>query len=459
VKESGKIFAVPTYLFIISMFLMIVTGLYKATLGGGLQYVVPTAPVALEATGAATIVLVLHAFASGGAAMTGVEAISNGVQAFKKPAAKNASQTLIAMGLVLGFLFMGSSLLARHFGIVPHEDNTVLSQLGGEAYGDGSVLFALLNIMTAGILILAANTSFADFPRLSAILARDGYMPRIFHARGNRLVFSYGIIALAVLASGLLIGFDAKTTRLIPLYALGVFLSFTLSQAGMVRHWLKSKDEGWRRSIAVNGLGAVTTAVVFAVILEAKFAEGAWVVCILIPLLSGVALLIGRFYKGLKRSLHVAPEAILELEPAGSSRVPVVVPVEDINLATVMALGAACQRHREVTALHVVVDPDEPSTVPERWKHQFPGIPLVVIESPYRSVAEPIAAYLDDRVRSAPHEVSVLVPILEVPHWFQRPLVNQSLKRLNGLLSTRRRVRVERFPFPIGSTGRRKRLA
>ncbi|MCZ2111958.1 MAG: APC family permease [Dehalococcoidia bacterium] len=453
VSESGTFFSFPTYAFIFLLSGAIVVALIKVVMNGASPFSAGAPRENIAATQGITLFLLLRAFASGCSAMTGVEAISNGVQAFKKPASKNASQTLIAMGLVLGFLFMGSSLLARHYGFVPHEDNTILSQLGREAYGDGSVLFALLNVMTAGILILAANTSFADFPRLSAILARDGYMPRIFHSRGNRLVFSYGIIALAALASGLLIGFNAETTRLIPLYALGVFLSFTLSQAGMVRHWLKSKEQGWRRSIAINGLGAVTTAVVFVVILEAKFAEGAWVVCILIPVLAGFALLIGRFYKGLERALRVAPEAVLEFEPAGESRIPVVVPVDDINLATVMALGSACQAHRDVTALHVVVDPDEPSTVPERWKQQFPGVPLVVIESPYRSVAEPIAAYLNDRVRTAPHEVAVLVPILEVPHWFQRPLVNQSLKRLNGLVAKRRRVSVEQYRFAVDTSG------
>ena len=457
VSESGTVFSIPTYAFIFLLTGAIVVAFVKVVFNGENVLAAGTPRESISGIQTLGLLLVLKAFASGCSAMTGVEAISNGVQAFKRPAATNARTTLVWMGLILGFLFLGSTLLARHYGFVPHEDNTVLTQLGVEAFGRGSVLLALLNIMTAGILILAANTSFADFPRLSAILARDGYMPRIFHARGNRLVFSYGILVLAGLSSALLVAFNATTTRLIPLYALGVFLSFTLSQSGMVRHWLKSREQGWRMAMGVNGLGAVTTAVVFLVILEAKFAEGAWVVVILIPVLASCSWLIGRFYKRLKRALNVAPEAILDMSPHGDSGIPVVVPVEDVNLATVMAIGAACGLSRRVTAVHVVVDPDEPSTVEGRWHQQFPEIPLVLIDSPYRTVAEPIVAYVNDLIRHAPHEVVVLVPVLEVPHWYQRPLVNQSLKRLRGLLEKRRQVTVRTFPFSVGTAGRRRR--
>jgi amino acid transporter len=459
VSESGTVFSVPTYAFIFLLTGAIVVSFVKVVFNG--ENVLAAGAPRESVSGIQTLglLLVLKAFASGCSAMTGVEAISNGVQAFKRPAATNARITLAWMGSILGFLFLGSTLLARHYGFVPHEDNTVLTQLGVEAFGHGSVLLALLNVMTAGILILAANTSFADFPRLAAILARDGYMPRIFHARGNRLVFSSGILALAALSSALLVAFNATTTRLIPLYALGVFLSFTLSQGGMVRHWFKSREQGWRRAMAVNGLGAVTTSVVFLVILEAKFAEGAWVVCLLIPILAVVALLIGRFYKRLRRALHVSPEAILDISPHGESGIPVVVPVEDVNLATVMAISAACGLSRRVTAVHVVVDPDEPSTVEERWRRQFPEIPLVLIDSPYRTFAEPIAAYVNDLVRHAPYEVVVLVPLLEVTHWYQRPLVNQSLKRLGGLLDQRHQVAVHPYPFSIGTPRRRRRRA
>jgi len=454
VTESATVFAIPTYAFIfllagaIAVALVRVLGHGENVFAGG----TPAEPV--HATQTLGLLLVLKAFASGCSAMTGVEAISNGVQAFERPAPKNANQTLLAMGIILATLFLGSTLLARHYGFVPHEDNTVLSQLGERAYGS-TIFFPLLNIMTAGILILAANTSFAGFPRLAAILARDGYMPRIFHARGNRLVFSYGIVVLAAISALLLVAFDAKTTRLIPLYALGVFLSFTLSQTGMIRHWLRTKEAGWRLAMVVNGVGAVATAVVFVVIMEAKFADGAWVVVILIPALAAFAWLIGRFYKSLKRALNVSPDVVLDFKAHGESRIPIIVPVEDINLATVMTLGAACDRSRDVTAVHVQVDPDEPSHVAERWHRQFPDVPLVVIDSPFRTVSDPIASYVDDRLRQAPHEVTVMVPLLEVSHWYQRPLVNQSLKRLSTLLERRGRVSVIAYPFSPGSRGRK----
>ena len=457
VSESGTFFSIPTYAFIFLLTGAIVVATVKIVFGAGNPLAAGAPRETIAGTESLGLLLLLKAFAGGCSAMTGVEAISNGVQAFKRPASQNARTTLLWMGGILAFLFMGSALLARHYGFVPHEDNTILSQLGAEAFGDGTLLFALLNIMTAGILILAANTAFADFPRLTAILARDGYVPRLFHARGNRLVFSWGIIVLAALASLLLLAFDARTTSLIPLYALGVFLSFTLSQGGMVRHWLKSKEKGWKRSAVVNGLGAITTGVVFLVIIEAKFIEGAWIVTILIPVLAGFFWLIGRFYKALRRALHVAPEAILDMRPTGRSMIPVIVPVEDVNLATVMALGSACERSRDVVAVHVLVDPDEPSNVEERWAGQFPGVPLVIIDSPYRTVADPIASYVNDRVRRAPYEVTVMVPVLKVRHWYQRPLVNQSLKRLTGLLDKRRQVNVVYFPFSPGSRGRRQK--
>jgi len=456
VSESGTFFSIPTYAFIFILTLAIVVATVKIVFGGHSPLSAGAPREVIPAQESLTIFLILKAFASGCSAMTGVEAISNGVQAFKPPAPNNARTTLIWMGLILGFLFMGSAVLARHFGFIPHADNTILSQLGAEAFGDGSILFSLLNIMTAAILILAANTSFADFPRLSAILARDGYMPRVFHARGNRLVFSYGIIVLAALSSLLLVAFNATTTRLIPLYALGVFLSFTLSQAGMVRHWFDNRDSGWKRSSVVNGVGAVTTLLVFLVILEAKFVEGAWVVVLLIPILATVFLFIGRFYSSLRRMMNVSADAVLDIRARGQSRVPIIVPIEDINLATVMTIGAACERSRDVTAVHVIVDPDERSTVEERWREQFPDVPLVVIDSPFRTAADPIAAYVDDRLREAPHEVTVMVPVLEVAHWYQRPLVNQNLKRLDKLLARRHQVAVVRFPFTPGSHGRRR---
>lgn len=456
-RESGTIFAIPTYAFVVTLGAAIAVALTKILLDGDNPLAAGEPREAVGATQSITIFLILRAFANGCTALTGIEAVSNGVQVFKSPAPQNANKTLMAMVLILASLFLGVTVIARHFGMVPHEDSTIPSQLGAEAFGDGSPLFAFLQVMTAGILILAANTAFNDFPRLSAILARDGYMPRVFHARGNRLVFSYGIVVLSTLSCLLIVVFNAKTTRLIPLYALGVFIGFTLSQAGMVRHWLKGQKAGWRQRILVNGFGATATGIVAVVILLAKFREGAWVIAIVLPIIAWLSWIVGRFYQRLQRNLRVAPEAVLDLVPSGPSAIPIVVPVEDINLAVVMALGAACERSRDVRAVHVRVDPDTPSTVAERWSRQFPFIPLAVIESPFRTVADPIANYVRDLAHLPPYQVEVVVPMIEVRHRYERPLVNQSLQRLKGLLAGQRHIGISTYSFAEGSGGRRRR--
>lgn len=458
-KESGTIFAIPTYAFVVTLATAITVVFIKIIWHGGNPLIAGEPRETVSAVQGVTLFLILRAFANGCTAMTGVEAVSNGVQAFKNPAPENANKTLLAMALILGSLFLSVTVIARHFGFVPNENSTVPSQLGAEAFGEGSPLFAFLQIMTAGILFLAANTAFADFPRLAAILARDGYLPGVFHARGNRLVFSYGILVLAGLASLLILVFDAQTTRLIPLYALGVFIGFTLSQAGMVQHWRRLRGEHWVHKALVNGLGAIATFIVMVVVLVAKFTEGAWIVTIVMPLLAFAAWLVGRFYTRLRRNLYVTPEAVFDIAPAGPSPTPVIVPVEEINLATVMALGAACERSKDVRAVHVLVDPDHPSTVPQRWVRQFPRIRLVVIESPFRTVADPIANYVKEIAHTPPYDVQVLLPVLEVQHRYERPLVNQSLKRLKRMLAGRRHIELTLFPFYEGSAGRRRRKA
>ena len=459
VKESGTIFSIPTYGFVILLSVTIVVGMTKVFLGDSPNILATGEPKRIpEHTDDVLLwFLILRAFSAGCAALTGVEAISNGVSAFKRPEWVNAIKTMAAMGFLLAFLFIGTTLLARHFGIVyEHGDReTVMSQVGEEVFGRNLVYY-LLQGFTAGILFLAANTAYNGFPLLSAILARDGYLPRLFHQRGNRLVFSYGIIALTGFAIVLLIAFNATTTRLIPLYALGVFLCFTIAQFAMVKRWRTLKTAGWKRSAMINGFGAIVTGFVFVIILVTKFQEGGWMVVILIPVITYWLYRIGGFYKRLRRSLHVAPEAILDMKASGRGMVPVVVPVEEINLATVMTLGAACERSRDVTAVHVMVDPDTPSTVEMRWNQQFPGIPLVVIDSPYRTVADPIASYVNDRLRQPPHEVTLMVPLLEVHRWYHRPLVNQSLKRLTQLLKRRRQVNIVYIPFNPGRPGRKK---
>lgn len=457
-RESGTLFAIPTYGFVFVLGATLAVGIGKTIFGDGENVLAAGTPdrQVESAAQSVTLLLILRAFAAGSSALTGVEAISNGVTAFKKPEPKNAATTLAVMAIILGVLFLGTTVLARHFGIVfEHGDKeTVMSQIGEEVFGR-NILYYTLQAFTAGILFLAANTAFADFPRLTAILARDGYLPRVFHQRGNRLVFSYGIAALTAFSVFLLVVFRASTASLIPLYALGVFLSFTIAQSGMVKRWLTLRGPGWQRALVVNALGASATGVVAVILLFTKFSAGAWMVVVLLPIIVVWLFRISGFYKKLSRTLHVPPDAQLDMTPHGASRVPIIVPVEDINLATVMTLGAACERSRDVTALHVMVDPDEPSQVEERWHRQFPNVPLVIIDSPFRTVADPIAAYVNDRLRQAPHEVTVMVPLLEVRHWYQRPLVNQSLKRLTTLLERRRHVNVVGIPFSASSGGRK----
>lgn len=462
VRESGTAFAIPTYGFVVVLGGTIAAGIVKVLVSDDANLFAvgePDRPIAAQQS--ITLFLVLRAFSQGCTALTGVEAISNGVGAFRPPESKNAATTMAAMALLLGSLFLGVTLLARHFGIVyEHGDTqTVTSQIGEEVFGRNALYFTL-QFFTAAILFLAANTAYAGFPLLGAILARDGYLPRIFYQRGNRLVFSWGILALTGLSVLLLVAFGASTTRLIPLYALGVFLSFTLAQASMLRHWVRTKEPGWRRARAINAFGATATAVVFVIILVTKFTGGGWMVVVALPIIALILWRIGGFYRSLERSLRVPPEAVLDIRPRGPSPIPVIVPVQRINLAAVMALGAACERSRRVTAVHVIVDPEDRSSVEERWRQQFPGVPLVVIDSPYRTVAEPIALYVNDLLRAPPHEVAVLLPLIKVEHWWHRPLVNQSVKGLASLLRGRRHVDVVPYVFHPGSPhGRRRALS
>ncbi len=451
IRESGTIFSIPTYGFLVILSAALVAGFMRALFGDSPNVFAAGAPTKeVGATHALTAFLVLRAFASGCTALTGVEAISNGVSAFKPPEAKNAAATLLSMGVILGTLFLGLTLLARHYGIVFTADdrNTVMSQVGEIAFGGRNVWFFLLQAFTAGILFLAANTAYADFPRLSAILARDGYLPRFFHQRGNRLVFTYGIAMLTAFSIVLLIAFNAETTRLIPLYALGVFLSFTLSQAGMVRKWRRDRTPGWRRAASINAVGAVTTAIVFAVIMATKFASGAWAVVLLVPLLAYWFWRIGGYYRRLSRELHVSPVSRFDIAPHGPSRTVALVPIETVNLAAVTALVAACERSRNVTAIYVNYDAEREESFMERWDQQFPNIPLVVINSPYRTVAEPLSWYITDLLQESPG-ATVFLPLIRPRRWYQRALVNQSLRRLKGLLRRRRGVVFVDQPFPV----------
>jgi amino acid transporter len=450
VRESGTIFAAPTYLFIFSFGLMIVVGLVRAFFGGVEAASAPEAQH-LVATQSLGVFLILRAFASGSAALTGVEAISNGVPAFKPPESRNAATTLAWMAAILGFLFLGVSVLAHQMHVMPLETQTVPSQIAKATFGE-TPLYYLVQASTTMILVLAANTSFADFPRLASILARDGFLPRQFSFRGDRLNFSHGIGALAILASVLLVIFAANTNRLIPLYALGVFLSFTLSQSGMVVHWWKLREAGWRRSIVINGIGAVATGVVAVIIALTKFTHGAWISLLGIGFLIYLFTAIRRHYRRVDEQLEVRPLAKAPTGPQGDREhgQVVLVPVDDVNEAVRRTVEYARTVSENVTALHVSDDAAEAEEMRQRWEEVIPDVPIVIIESPYRSFIAPILAYVDAIDRSYPGQtITVVLPELVPRHFWQGVLHNQSAIPLKRALLSRPNTVVIGIPYRL----------
>jgi hypothetical protein len=387
-----------------------------------------------------TLFLVLRAFASGCTALTGVEAISNGIPAFQRPEADNAGKTLIAMALLLAVMFLGISFLARALQIVPVEDQTVVSQIGRQVFGDGP-LYLALQAATALILCLAANTSFADFPRLSAILARDRFLPRQLTNLGDRLVYTNGIVSLAVLASALVLVFGGQIHRLIPLYAVGVFLSFTLSQAGMVRHWRRQGGQGWRWKAMVNSVGAVATGVVSLVIVATKLLHGAWIVLLLIPIFVWTFHLINRHYGAVAAQLSLdglEPEKWTGL--ASRKRQKVVVPVSGVHRGTMAALRFARSLSRDVTAVIVDVEPQVTARVQERWPRWGQGVSLLTLASPYRSTVGPLLNYLDEADRRDPERglAVVVLPEFVAARWWHELLHNQAARMIKRALIYRR---------------------
>jgi amino acid transporter len=444
VRESGRVFAVPTYLFIVTFSVLVGTGLFRWLTG-----TLPAAAAASEAVAATqtlTWFLVLRAFASGCTALTGVEAISNGVPAFKHPEARNAAITMGWMAAVLGTLFIGVSVLASALGITPLADETVVSQVARRLFGDGFFYF-LIQGSTTLILVLAANTSFADFPRLNSLLARDRYAPRQFRTLGDRLVFSNGILILAGLAAALIIVFGGDTHALIPLYAVGVFISFTLSQAGMVRHWLTDGGAGWRWRLGVNGVGALVTGAVTVVIAVTKFTHGAWIVVLLIPLLVLGFRAIYRHYDTVAHELSL--EHLVEEPPVNNT---VLVLVGDLHMGVVKALRYAQSLSPSPKAVYVELDPSATARLEERWSKGGCGVPMVVLASPYRSMLRPLLDYIGRiRERDANSVVTIVIPEFVPRRWWQHLLHNQTALLVKGALLFRRGVVVVDVPFHLHS--------
>ncbi len=412
VKESGGLFAVPTYGFVSLMVVTIVTGFYLYLTKGAAAIQVP-AGEPIEATTALTVMLVLKAFASGCAALTGVEAIADGVAVFREPTAKNARITITWMAGILLFMFLGLSWLAVQAHVQPTHE-TVISQLSRQFFGTG-ILYFVISGFTTAILVVAANTAYADFPRLASFMAADSFLPHQLRDLGHRLVFSKGIILLTLTAAGLIIGFGAETSRLIPLYALGVFTSFTLSQAGMVVRWLKSKEPGWQTSVAINGFGAMVTAVVLVVVTVTKFRDGAWVVVLLIPLMIAAFLWVRRQYERVADELALQPDELVDLNYQAYNRLHnhVIVLVKNIDRRLIRALQyARTLRADEVEALFIdSTGGDMVDEMKRQWSEAGFGIKLTVIESPYREVIQPVLDYVRAFPRPTPDDiVTVIIP-------------------------------------------------
>ncbi len=451
-RESGNIFAVPTYLFVGLALLIVGTGIVRIIQGTAVP--LPPQPQALVPGGEAlTVFLLLRAFAGGSVALTGVEAIANGVPAFKPPESKNAANTMTAMAVLLGVLFVGITIVARAYQIVPSVDGsggpTVIALVAGAAFGLGTPLFVAFQAATALILFLAANTSFNAFPRLAAILAVDGYMPRQFSFRGDRLAYSWGIVLLAGIAFALLYLFDGDTHALIPLYSVGVFVTFTLSQAGMVRHWFRVRESGWRWRSAVNGLGGVMTLVVLVVVASVKFTDGAWLVVVLIPIQVGMFLFIYRQYAATARQLAIRPDLVVPL-PHREERV--VIPIQTLNRALVQAINVGRSISDDVRAVFISDDPEEAEELRRRWEQQVPGVPLVIVESPYRALAGPFLAYLEVLDRAWPPDKEAPITFVVLPeyvarNWWERILYNQAVRRLRSVLLGRPHTVVVNVPY------------
>jgi len=441
VRESGRLFAAPTYFFVVSIFATVAFGLVGAFFNWLPEAPYEPHPPGLEGLG---LFLLLRSYAAGCTALTGVEAVSNGVQALKPPEGRNAQAVMTALGIISIVMFLGITYLAYDFGIVAGGDETVVSKIARRVFGTG-VLYYCVQASTLLILVLAANTSYADFPRLSSILARDRFVPRQFANQGDRLVFSNGILILSGFAILLIVAFQGDTHALLPLYAIGVFISFTLSQGGMVRRWLRLREKGWRWRVWVNGVGALVTFVVLLTLTITKFLEGAWIVVVVIPILVAIFVVMHRHYE------EVARELSLEgLEEPPRFQHTVLVLVGDVHRGVVRAVQYArtLAPAAAVRAVYVETDPGRTARVEERWGKWGLGVPLVVLTSPYRSLLRPLLDYLDHLQSHGDDQmVTIVLPEFLPRHWWQHALHNQTALLVKGALLFRENTVVADVPY------------
>jgi amino acid transporter len=451
-KESGTLFAFPTYLYIVTLASMVLYGLYKIYFGhiGQIAFDPAKAEAQRQAGGSLGLFLLLRGFSSGAVALTGVEAISDGVPAFRKPQSKNAATTMMVMAGILGSLFFGVSVLAHHLQPYPSHDETVISQIGRTVFGGGPI-YVILQLSTVAILTLAANTAYADFPRLSSIIARDGYLPRYLGNRGDRLVFSNGIIILAITASVLIIAFGGITNALIPLYAVGVFTSFTLSQTGMVVHHRRAREPGWKLGAFISGLGALSTFIVLLIVAITKFVKGAWVPIVVVPLIIALFSAIKRHYTRVASALEISPA---EVRPQPFNHT-VVVLVGRIHRGVIQALGyARSLRPQHLVALYVSHEDDDREEIQRQWQEFGINVDLEIIHSKYRELTAPVIEYLDELDQRWNNDtITVVVPEFVVGRWYEHLLHNQSALMLKARLLFREGTVVTSVPYHVEGYG------
>ena len=443
IRESGNIFAAPTYFFIVSVLALIAVGTWRAITGG----VMPVAPIdPVQSIGQPlTLLLLLRAFSNGCTAMTGVEAVSNGVPAFRPPEARNAAATMVIMAVLAITMFLGITLLSHAYQIHPSEHETVISQLARGVFQGRGVPYYLVQAATMLILVLAANTAYADFPRLASILARDRHLPRQFMNQGDRLAFSNGILGLSALAGVLLIIFRGDTHALIPLYMIGVFVSFTLSQAGMVVHWRKLGGPGWKTSAAISGTGALVTGIVLIVVAVTKAHEGAWIIMLLIPIQVVLFRITRTHYNEVAAQL-----TLTDWQPDRRHENRVIVPISGVQRAVVGALDYARTLSTDVRAVYIDVDTASTAQIQKDWDKWGRGVPLVVLPSPFRSLMEPLLEYIGQLDQDHPDDyVTVVLPEFVPARWWHHLFHNQRALLIKAALLFKPHTIVTSVPFHL----------
>ncbi|HEX3038083.1 MAG TPA: APC family permease [Oscillospiraceae bacterium] len=446
-RDSSRLFGVPTYLFILCILIMIFAGIFKVVILGQ----VPPQPTTLkQPIEDLSLFLFLRAFASGCTALTGVEAVSNGIPNFQKPRQKNAKKVLALLALVVFVIFGGVSFLASIYKVVPQENVTVVAQIATQIFGGNSFMFYAVQATTAIILIMAANTSYADLPLLLSILGKDGFVPRQLSTRGTRLSFSYGIILLCLLSSSLVVVFQATTHHLLPLYAVGVFLSFTLSQYGMFHKWMKSKEGHWKHKAVINGIGAIVTGITCIIIAATKFMLGAWVVLICIPLLVLFMSRVRKHYTKVRNNLTIEQSASdLIIKEEVHNRI--ILPIQSVNKSFIKALNFALATGQPLELYHVSTKPKVTERLIEQYHQLGIEVPLIIEDAPYRNVNEMLLAHIDKiEATLGKHEMlTVVLPQFIIPNWWHRALHNQTSVFLRAALLNRRNVAVVSIPYII----------